>query len=183
MRFKFVLPVLQTAAMLLIVWAPWAPESHMLNGRLANGTESKTWVLIPGPDAVEWAEGANLPAAAVAVPLEFSIRRNDALPNYKVKFWGFWIVGLLCWYMVGRFADDLVRWRLDRALPPKRGADMAFALIAAPSAILLAIAYFSAAAEARALVAWGAVWVVITSAILLFRLAQFFRESFKPPVS
>jgi hypothetical protein len=183
MRFKLILPALQTMTMLFIVWAPWAPDGHTLDVLLPNGRELKTWILIPGPDAAQWAEGVNLPAAAVVVPLEFAIRKNEALPNYKVKFWGFWMVGLACWHMVGRFADDLLHWRRHRVLPPRRSADMAFALIAVPSAVLLASVFIPHSSEVPALAAWGVVWVVVTGLALLFRVAQFFRETFRPPVS
>ena len=182
MRFSLLLPALQTAAMVLIVWAPWAPEAHKLEVVLANGSQLKTWTLIPGPDAVESAQALNLPAMAIVVPVEFAIRKS-ALPNYKVMFYGVWVVGLLCWHMVGRFADDVVRWRRDRVLPARHAADMTFALIAVPSAILLASTFFSGGAEVPALIACGIVWIVITGSALLFRFWQFFRTTFKPPVS
>jgi len=181
MRFGYLLPALQTILMLLLVWAPWAPQAHKLDVLLANGAERKTWVLI-APDAVEWAEGVNLPAAAMVVPLEFAVRAGSALPSPTVRFWGFWIVGLACWYMIGRFADDLLRWRRDGVLPARRAADMAFALIAAPSAVLLASVFIFGDAGVPALAAWGVAWVLITCAALLFRFLQFFRETFKPPV-
>jgi hypothetical protein len=89
MRFSLVLPVLQTTAMLLIICAPWNPKAHEVDALLAKGAEFKTWTLIPGPNAIDWAQGVNLPAAAVAIPAEFAIRKNEAQPNYKVRFFGF----------------------------------------------------------------------------------------------
>lgn len=169
MRFRLLLPALQTIAMLLIVWSPWAGRTRE--------------TLIPATNTVNWALGLNLPADAVVTPAEFAVRRAGAPPNSKVKFFGLWIVGLLCWHMVGRFADDLFRWRRDRILPPRRAADMAFALLVVPSAVLLASVFFARSSEVPALAVWSALWVIITFAALLFRLAQFFRASFKPPVS
>jgi hypothetical protein len=183
MRFRFWLPVFQTAAMLLIVWAPWAPDTHALDVLLANGKEFRTWVLIPGPSAVEWAEGINLPASAVVTPLEFAVRKSDAPPNYKVRFYGFWLVGLLCWYLVGRFVDELIRWRRTRVLPPKNAVDLAFALIAVPSAALLAGVFTFGDGDKPVLASWGAIWLAITSTALLFRLVQVIRYRRKRAVS
>lgn len=170
------MPTFQTAAMLLILWAPWAPDAHRIDLAFKDGREIKDWMLIPGPNAMDWAEGVNLPAVPIVMPVEFAIRRSDALPNYKIRFYGFWSVGLLCWYMVGRFADDLARWRRDHALPRKRAADLTFALLAVPSSILLAGVFTIGDAHAPVLAAWGAIWVVITGAALLFRLAQVIQQ-------
>src|SRR5882672_9514706 len=106
MRFKSLLPILQTVAMLLILWAPWTAREHEFAMRLTHR-----------PAAIEWAEAINLPASAVVTPAEFAIRKPDALSNITVKFYGFWIVGLLCWCMVGRFIDDLIQWRRAKTLP------------------------------------------------------------------
>ena len=169
MRFKFLLPILQTAALLLLLWAPWNPNAHKL--QLANGLTLETATL-PGPAAIEWAEGINLPASAIVTPAEFAMRKPDALPNMKVRFYGFWLVGLLCWYMVGRFVDDLIQWLRAGKLPRKNTADLAFALLAAPSAALLGITFNQGTIQSRVLATWGIIWIVIASAALLFRVAQ-----------
>jgi hypothetical protein len=183
MRFKFLLPILQTAAMLLILWAPWNPKAHEADVRLANGGATRVATLIPGPDALEWAEGINLPASAIVTPAEFAMRKPDALPNTKLRFYGFWLVGLLCWHMVGRFIDDLVQWRRTRTLPRKHAGDLAFALLAAPSAALLGIAFNEGKIQSYVLAAWGMMWIVVTSAALLFRVAQVIRQRKRPAVS
>jgi hypothetical protein len=183
MRFRLLLPALQTIAMLLIVWAPWAARTHEIDLIQKDGREIKSWTLIPAVNAMNWALGLNLPAGAIVTPAEFAVRRTDAPPNSKVRFFGLWLVGLLCWHMVGRFVDDLFRWRHDRVLPPQRGADMAFALLAVPSAILLAGPSFSTGANVPVLAVWSALWIVVACAAMLFRFAQFFRESFKLPGS
>jgi hypothetical protein len=108
MRFKILFPVLQMTATLLIVWAPWNPQAHQLDVVSANGTEIKMWTLIPGSPAIDWAEGINLPTSAVVTPFEFAVRKSNALPNYRLRFCGLWLVGLVCWYMVGRFIDDVI---------------------------------------------------------------------------
>jgi hypothetical protein len=172
MRFKFLFPVLQTIAMLLIVWAPRAASK-------SPGTKSP----VPEPRAVDWATGINLPASAVVTPLEFAVRKAEAPPNDTVRFYGVWLVGLLCWYMVGRFVDDLFQWRRNRKLPRKHAGDLTFALIAVPSAALLAITFNDAGRHLPILAAWGVVWVVITCAALLFRVAQAIQQRRKRPVS
>lgn len=177
MRFRLLLPILQTVAMLLTVWGPWNPKAH--NVQLANGQTSGSAAL-PDPTAIEWAEGINLPASAVVTPAEFGIRKPDALPNMKVKFYGFWLVGLLCWYMVGRFLDDLIQWRCDKKLPRKNAADLAFALIAAPSAALLGIAFNEGNIQSHVLATWGIIWIAIASAALLVRVAQAIQQRRKP---
>lgn len=183
MRWRFWLPVLQTTAMLLILWSPWTPKAHDLHVVFTNGTEIRTWTLIPGPNALEWAEGMNLPAAAIVTPAEFAIRSGKLWHSSTVVFFGLWLVGLLCWYMVGRFADDLFRWRRIRALPPSHLGDLIFALIAVPSAALLAIAFIFGDAGAPVIAGWGVAWVVVTLAALAFRTRQAIRQWHRPPVS
>ena len=175
MRFKSLLPILQTAAMLLTLWAPWNPKAHKAQLASEQG-------IVLRSAAIEWAEGINLPASAVVTPAEFAIRNSDALPNMKVRLYGFWLVGLFCWYMVGRFIDDLAQWRSARKLPLKNAADLAFALIAAPSAALLGIAFNEGNVQSRVLATWGIVWIAIASAALLFRVAQAIQQRRKPAV-
>jgi hypothetical protein len=187
MRFRLWLPVLQTMAMLLLIWAPWAPNAHKFDIVLTNGAEIKGWTLIPsfaaGFDAVNWSLGINLPAATIVIPAEFAIRKNGAMENDKVRFYGFWLAGILCWYMVGRFVDDLLQWRRTKLLPRKNPADLAFALLAVPSAILLGGAFTFGAIGSVVLAAWGAAWIVITSSALLFRIAQVIQQRRRTPVS
>jgi hypothetical protein len=74
--------VTQTIAMFLVAWSPWAPEAHKLHIALRDGREIRTWTVIPGPnsivDPLEFAQGVNLPAAAIVVPAEFVARRGLA---------------------------------------------------------------------------------------------------------
>lgn len=183
MRFRFWLPVLQTLAMLLIVWAPWNPKAHQVDIILPDGREIRNWKLIPGLDVFEWAQGVNLPAVVVVTPFEFALRRSGDLPSFKVTFYGVWLVGLLCWYMVGRLVDDLIRWRHDRKLPRKHTGDLAFALLVAPSAALSGIAFNDKDVGVPVLAAWGIVWIAIASAVLLFRLAQVIQQRKRRPTS
>jgi hypothetical protein len=180
MRFRVLLPILQTIAMLLIVWAPWNPRSHQIDIVLRDGREIKGWTLISAVDSLDWAMGLNLPALTVATPIEFAFRKPASLPSYKIQFFGLWLVGLLCWYMVGRFADDLISWRSSGALPRKHWADLTFALIAFPSAILLAGPFTFDRAGPTSLAVWGVVWLVVTACVLLFRVVQVIKQRRKP---
>ena len=187
MRFRLSLPLIQTTAMLLIMWAPWSAESHKPHLTLRNGSEIKTETLIPGPnhviDALDFAQGINLPAVAVVVPAEFGVRRGRPWMNVEFRFFGFWLVGFLCWCMVGRFLDDVVTWRRSGALPGKHSGDLAFALLAFPSSLLLAGAFLFDAAEPLVLVVWSSVWLAVSFSALLFRVLQVFRQRRRYPVS
>jgi hypothetical protein len=187
MRFRLWLPVLQTMAMLLVMWAPWAPNAHKIDVVLMNGAEIKGWTLIPRPaagfDPVNWSLGINLPAATIVIPAEFAIRKNGALENDKVRFYGFWLVGILCWHMLGRFVDDLLRWRRTKLLPRKNPSDLAFALLAVPSSILLGSAFIFGGVEFPVLAAWGAIWFTLSSSALIFRVAQVIQQRRRAPAS
>jgi hypothetical protein len=167
--------------MLLIVWAPWNPQAHQVEVALGDAAELNAWTLLH-PRALEWAQGVNLPAVAVVTPAEFAIRRTGDLPSYKIRFYGVWLVGLLCWYMVGRFVDDLLQWRSTGTLPRKRAADLTFALVATPSAVLLATAFHDANSSPSILAVWSVVWLAITGAMLLFRVTQEIRQRRRRPV-
>jgi len=183
MRFRFWLPVIQTIAMLLITWAPWAPESHRVDILGRDGREIRTWVLIPGPDAFNFAQGMNLPAVPMIVPIEFAARRGQTWESFNFRFFGFWLVGLLCWYMVGRSVDDFLEWRRSGVLPRKHMGDVAFALLAVPSSILLAGAFLFGGADPPVLAVWSAIWLAVSCSTLTFRLLQVIRQRRRMPVS
>jgi len=182
MRLRVWLPILQIAAMLLILWAPWNPKAHEIELVLRDGREFKGWTLISAADSLDWAMGLNLPALTVATPIEFAIRKPDSLPSYKIQFFSLWLVGLLGWYMVGRFVDDLIQWRRSGALPRKHWGDLMFALIAFPSAILLAGAFTFDRVGPTSLAVSSILWLVLTAAALLFRVVQVIKQRRKPVV-
>jgi hypothetical protein len=186
MRFRLWLPLLQTIAMLLITWAPWSPEAHRLTVGLPGERQISAWTLVPRPniiDPFDFSEGINLPAAAVVVPIEFAARQGGSWMNTNFRFFGFWIAGLLCWYMAGRFVDDVIDWRRSRLLPRKNSSDIAFALLAVPSSILLASVFLFSGGASRILVVASAVWLVLSAAALIFRLAQIIAQRRKPKFS
>jgi hypothetical protein len=181
MRFRFVLPLLQIAATLLVLWLPWAPGAHELNANLNVGG-NKTWVLVT-PAAIDWSDGMNLPAMTIVKPVLGTIQ-GKLLGRYAAtEFFAFSLVGLFCWYLLGRFADDIAQWGRDKALPHLGGGDLAFALLLAPSAALPACAFLFESGAGSVLAAWSLAWLVIASATLLFRVAQSIRQWHKPPVA
>jgi hypothetical protein len=171
MRFRVWLPVLQTVAMTLILWSPWSRTAHELDV-VADGNEIKTWMLIPGPASLDWAQAINLPAATVVTPAEFVLRNGGAWRNSKVFFFGLWIAGILCWYMVGRVVDDLVQWGRSRILPSKHASDLMFAFLALPASIMMAVAFPLGGTGAPITSASGPIWISVTSIALILRVAQ-----------
>lgn len=186
MRFRLWLPVLQSIAMLLITWAPWSPEAHRLTIVRPEERKISTWTVVPRPNIVDpfdFAEGINLPAAAVVVPIEFAARQGGSWMNTNFRFFGFWIGGLLCWYMAGRFVDDVMQWRRSRVLPTKHSIDIAFALLALPSSILLASVCLFSGPASRVLAVASAFWLAMSGAALIFRLVQIIAQRRKPEFS
>ncbi len=172
MRFRLWLPVLQTIAMALILWSPRTRSAHQLDVTLANGTELKTWTLIAGPNALDWAQGMNLPTATVVTPAEFVLRNGSAWRNSNVLFFGLWTAGILCWYMLGRVIDDLVQWARSQVLPSQHAIDLMFALLALPASIMMAVAFPMGTAGAPVTSAAGPIWIAVTSIALVLRVAQ-----------
>jgi MFS family permease len=186
MRFRFWLPLVQTVAMLLITWAPWAPESHRLHTVLRDGTEIRTWTVIPSAnviDPLDFAEGINLPAVAVVVPAEFAARRGEARMNLTFRFFGCWLVGLVCWYLAGRLLDDLFSWYRSGLLPRKHRVDLAFALLVLPSSALLAGVFLFGGEHTPILAVSSAVWLAASCLALAFRLLQIIRQRRRLPAS
>jgi hypothetical protein len=85
--------------------------------------------------------------------------------------------------MAGRFVDDLVQWWRSRVLPIKNSGDIAFALLAVPSSILLASVFLFSGPASRVLAVASAIWLVMSGAALIFRLAQIIAQRRKPKFS
>lgn len=171
MRFRLWLPVSQIIATLLVIWAPWAPNAHKIDLFLMDGREIKAWSLIPGPKAAEWELGMNLPTIIVVSPVESAIRKAD-FPDYRWEFVGCAVVGILCWYMIGRLVEDFIQWRNFSRLPAIRRSDLSFALIAAPSTLLSALTFTYSRTGSAVLPIWGALWLAASFAALGFRVLQ-----------
>jgi hypothetical protein len=173
--------VLQTLAMTLILWSSWSRIAHDQHNVLTNGSEFKSSTLTKMPKSLDWAQGINLPAATIVTPVEFSLRNGRPWRSPKVMFFGVWIAGLLCWYMIGRLIDDLAQWRRSHILPPKRGSDLMYAFIALPSSILVASAFPLGSSDAVVTAAWGPVWIALSAVAFIFRVFQFIKLRRKAP--
>ena len=175
MRFSLGLPLLQTIAMIFILWAPWSPETHKFDIVLQDGREIRGWSVLPGPDqdTLAWAQGINLPALLAEIPIDLACEKFQQLPELKLRFFSFWLFGILSWYMVGRVGEDILKWR-QNALPPPRWVDLLFAVeafvMAVPSFLILALDH--SRNDFRVLAAWSAIWVVLASVVLGLRLFQ-----------
>lgn len=174
MRFSLGLPLLQTIAMIIILWAPWSPGAHRIDIILRDGREIKGWKLVPEPEthAIAWAQGVNLPALPAEIPIDLAAERFQHLPELKLRFFSFWFFGLLTWYMIGRIGEDVVTWR-QNAPPSPRLVDLLFAietfLLALPSFLILT---FDRSGAPPILTVWSTIWLAIASAALTVRLLQ-----------
>jgi hypothetical protein len=179
MRLSLGLPVLQTIAMVIIVWAPWSPQTHKFDIVLQDGREIRGWSLLPGPDqdTILWAQGINLPAMLAEIPIDLTYERFTHLPELKLRFFSFWFFGVLTWYMIGRVGEDILKW-IQTGLPSSRRFDFFFAaeafLLAVPSFLLLVLD--QSKENPRVLTAWSAIWVVLASGALTLRLLQKARQ-------
>lgn len=175
MRLRLALPLLQTIAMMLILWAPWSPETHKLDIVLRDGREIHGWSVLPGPDqnTLAWAQGINLPALPAEIPVDLIQEKFQWLPVLQLRFFYFLFFGVLSWYMVGRVAEDFLKLR-KHTFPPLRWLDLAFAieafLVAIPSFLTLTLD--RSKDNFRVLIAWSAVWAVLASVALGLRLYQ-----------
>jgi hypothetical protein len=183
MRFRVWLPIAQTIAMLWLTWSSLNQGARKFFLRAPDAMESTMGMRHAAPRSLEWAQGINLPAVTVVTPLEFAFRRTQGLPNYRIQFYGCWLIGLLCLYMTGRFVDEVARWRKTRILERAPRAGVTFALIALPSTILMAAAFGLSGQESRVISAWAIIWLLITSADFVFRVAQLIRFRRRPDFS
>jgi hypothetical protein len=182
MRLRFGLPLLQTIAMFLILWAPWSPETHKFDIVLRDGTEIRGWNVLPGPDqnTIGWAQGINLPALPAEIPIDLAYEKFQQLPELNLRFFSFWFFGALSWYMIGRAAEDIVKWR-QTALRPPHWFDLLFAVealvLAVPSFLILTLDH--SGNDLRVLTVWSAIWVALASLALGLRLFQRVKASRK----
>lgn len=179
MRLSLGLPVLQTIAMIVILWAPWAPKTHDVDLVLRDGREIHYWSLLPGPEqnTIAWAQGINLPALLAEIPIDLAGERFERLPELKLRFFSFWFFGILSWYMIGRAGEDIRAWQ-QSGLPPLRRLDLSFAIeafvVSVPSFFILVLG--RPGEDFRVLAVWSAIWAVLASGALSLRLLQRSRQ-------
>ena len=175
MRLSLGLPLLQTIAMMVILWAPWSADTHKIDIVLQDGREIHGWSVLPGPEqnTLAWAQGINLPALLSEIPIDFTCEKLPKFPELKLRFFNFWFFGILSWFMVGRVGEDILKWRKD-AFPTLRWWDLLFAIeafvFAVPSFVILTLDH--SGNDFRVLTAWSAVWAVLASFALGLRLFQ-----------
>ena len=128
-------------------------------------------------NTILWAQGINLPALLAEIPIDLTCERFEQLPELKIRFFSFWFFGILSWYMIGRVAEDILKWR-QTSLPALRRFDLLFAVEAFVLAILsfLLLVLGQSKDNVRVLTAWSAIWVVLASAALSLRLFQKARQ-------
>src|SRR5258708_3960545 len=179
MRLSLGLPVLQTIAMMVIVWAPWAPQTHKFGYALEGGREIRGWSVLPGPDqdTIAWAQGINLPGLLAEIHIDLACERFEPLPELKLRFFSFWFFGILSWYMIGRVGEDILKWR-QTGLPLSRRFDFLFAVeafvLAVPSFLVLVLD--RSKENFRVLTVWSAIWAILASGALSLRLLQKARQ-------
>jgi hypothetical protein len=186
MRFRFVLPVVELYASLLILWAPWVPGAHKLDITLRDGREFKGYTILPNPvvfDATRWAQALNLPAILAEIPVDLvtdAVRKEPSIPDPRMRFFLFATLGVGIWYFLGRFMEDLLHLSHTGLLLRPRLMDTIFAVEATIVALLAFLAALFGGPD-DLLLAWSSgIWWVLASGVLTLRLAQFVRYRKRP---
>lgn len=116
-----------------------------------------------GIDSEDFEIATNLPAAGAIIPL-LSARWNYAPDNHDYlhdPIWrssGFAIAGIVVWFVVGRFVDDVIAWRETGVIPKFRIGIFLFSLIAAGTSTASAFELSSLNSLTNA---WHAVWILV----------------------
>ncbi len=172
-KFRRVLPV---AALLLVTIATY--RYYRIPPRAIGFPAGPPLVVRPGTSPSVVAVAVNLPAGIFALPLEFMFLGNS--PKQLRLFDAFRIIefsviGIVFWFFIGRFLDDLIAWNSLRSGSRWRLSDCVIAvLIAAEATLVLAFL----ANEPRfdrdiSFLVSGVFWAVLGYAALIFRILQF----------
>lgn len=172
-KFRRVLPV---AALLLVTVATY--RYYRVPPRAIGFPAGPPLVVRPGTSPSVIAVAVNLPAGIFALPLEFTFLGNS--PRQLRLFDAFRIVefsviGIVFWFFVGRFLDDLIAWNSLRSGSRWRLSDCVIAALIAGEATLV-LAVF--ATEPRfdrdtSFLISGLFWAVLGYSALIFRVLQF----------
>lgn len=172
-KFRRVLPV---AALLLVTIATY--RYYRIPPRAIGFPAGPPLVVRPGTSPSVVAVAVNLPAGIFALPLEFMFLGNS--PKQLRLFDAFRIVefsviGIVFWFFIGRFLDDLIAWNSLRSGSRWRLSDCVIALVIAAEATLV-LAFL--ANEPRfdrdlSFLISGVFWAVLGYAALIFRILQF----------
>lgn len=172
-KFRRVLPV---AALLLVTVATY--RYYRIPPRAIGFPAGPPLVVRPGPSPSAIAVAVNLPAGIFALPLEFTFLGNSPRQLRlfdAVRIVEFSVIGIVFWFFIGRFLDDLIAWRSLRSGSRWRLSDCAIAaLIAAEATLVLAVFVTEPRFERDAsFLISGLFWAILGYSALIFRIAQF----------
>jgi len=140
-----------------------------------------------GTPPVTVATAVNLPAGILAAPLESLLPHSPYHELYRTV--EFSLLGVIFWFSIGRFIDDVIAWRTLRSGSRWRLSDCLIAGLIAGEATVLLI--FFALEPGRGisdfwLLASATGWALLGYSALMFRIAQFRaypRSDFHPQTS
>jgi hypothetical protein len=172
-KFRRVLPV---TALLLVTVATY--RYYRIPPRAIGYPAGPPLVVRPGISPSVVAVAVNLPAGIFALPLEFTLLGNS--PRQLRLFDAFRIIefsviGIVFWFFIGRFFDDLIAWNSLRSGSRWRLSDCVVAVVIAAEATLVLVFL---ATEQRfdrdiSFLISGVFWAVLGYSALIFRILQF----------
>jgi hypothetical protein len=172
-KFRRVLPV---AALLLVTVATY--RYYRIPPRAIGFPAGPPLVVRPGTSPSVVAVAVNLPAGIFALPLEFMFLGNS--PKQLRLFDAFRIVefsviGIVFWFFMGRFFDDLIAWNSLRSGSRWRLSDCVIAaLIAAEATLVLAVFVGEPKFDRDvSFLISGVFWAILGYSALIFRILQF----------
>src|SRR6266446_9285545 len=151
MRLRYLLPALEIVVCLAFVFVPLWRYLPYYWPKEPDGTETVCHDNCPplpalfGIDPVTFAKGINLPTApaVLLVLLAKWDYSHDGHNYFQDPVWqgvGFALSGMIVWFFVGRFFDDLILWRKTRVWPRIRILDLIFVLLTSAVATMQTIA-------------------------------------------
>lgn len=197
MRLRYLLPAIEIALSVAFVFVPlW---SYLPNYRL-KGPDGKEMHWIDGPpplprffriDPVTFAWEVNRPGV-VGVLLILSAKwdySQDGHDYFHDPVWrgvGLALSGIIVWFFVGRFFDDLIMWRRTKVRPRIRILDLIFALNTSVVATVIAVGTLAFQGthlyDLTWFIFWSMFWILVGYSgvtMWIFQLIQTRRETLK----
>jgi hypothetical protein len=188
MRFRYVLPAIEIASSVAFLFIPLYRYLPSYRPRGPDGTEIVCHDNCPplpslyGIDPVKFARGVNLPAVVVVLSILSAKwdHGQDGHDYFHDPVWqgvGFALSGIVVWFFVGRFFDDLIVWSGTRVRPRIRILDLIFVLTTSVVATVTAIAILGPHRVAQLsgllwLALWNIFWILIGYSGLTLRVFQ-----------